>query len=393
MQKKLWSKEFVAITSSTLFSAWAHFALLPTLPLYLLETLRFSPSNVGLIIASFPASVILVRLVAGYLADNYNRYVISTISLAAITVTYGIYPLASTFLGMFLVRFFHGAMFGISTTSNVTIAVDTVPPSQMGQGVGIYALTIPAGMTLGPVFGLEILKAHGPKGMFFAILAISVLSVLGILLAKTPSGNITKRRFSFPDLFHKKAIPISLCMFFIMFAYGAIIVFVSIYAKQKGFSNIGAFFVFFAITIIASRLFAGRSFDKGHVSQLIMIGLALAAVGILWLGYAADQTQFLIAGMINGFGFGILMPTCQAAVNSMVKSTERGAANSTYLLSYDMGIGAGSLVIGFLLDKISLEAIYRYSVSLIIIAAGIFVLKAIPHYYRNRSGTMTASDN
>jgi len=336
MQKKLWSKEFVAITSSTLFSAWAHFALLPTLPLYLLETLRFSPSNVGLIIASFPASVILVRLVAGYLADNYNRYVISTISLAAITVTYGIYPLASTFLGMFLVRFFHGAMFGISTTSNVTIAVDTVPPSQMGQGVGIYALTIPAGMTLGPVFGLEILKAYGPKGMFFAILAISVLSVLGILLAKTPSGNITKRRFSFPDLFHKKAIPISLCMFFIMFAYGAIIVFVSIYAKQKGFSNIGAFFVFFAITIIASRLFAGRSFDKGHVSQLIMIGLALAAVGILWLGYAADQTQFLIAGMINGFGFGILMPTCQAAVNSMVKIHRkgRGQLHLPFILRY-----------------------------------------------------------
>jgi len=55
------------------------------------------------------------------------------------------------------------------------------------------------------------------------------------------------------------------------------------------------------------------------------------------------------------------MPTCQAAVNSMVKSGERGAANSTYLFSYDLGIGVGSLVIGFLLDKVSLEVIYRYS--------------------------------
>jgi len=111
----------------------------------------------------------------------------------------------------------------------------------------------------------------------------------------------------------------------------------------------------------------------------------LIAAGMLWLGYAMDPAHFLIAGMINGFGFGILMPTCQAAVNSMVKSGERGAANSTYLFSYDLGIGAGSLVIGFLLDKVSLEAIYRYSTFLILIAAGIFIFMAIPHYSRNRS--------
>jgi MFS family permease len=209
--------------------------------------------------------------------------------------------------------------------------------------------------------------------------------VLGALCARTPSKETARKRFSIPNLFHKKAFPISLCMFFIMIAYGAIIVFVSIYATQKDFSNVGTFFVLFAITIIVSRLFAGRLFDKGHIFKLILIGLVITAVGILWRGSAMDPVQFIIAGMINGFGFGILMPTCHAAVNSMVKSGERGAANSTYLFSYDLGIGAGSLVIGFLLDKVSLEVIYRYSTFLILIAAGIFVFMAIPHYSRNRS--------
>lgn len=384
MQKKLWSKEFVAITASNLFNAWAQFALLPTLPLYLLETLRFSYSNVGLIIAAFSASVILVRPIAGYLADNYNRFVILAISLSVITACYGIYPLACTVLSMFLIRFIHGAMFGISTSSSVTIAADIVPSSQMGQGIGVYALTIPMGMTIGPVFGLALLKGHGPNGMFFAMLGISFLSVLGVFCARAPSKPIMRKKFSLPNLFHKKAFPISLSMFFIMIAYGAIIIFVSIYAVQKGFPNVGTFFVCFAVTIFLSRLFAGRLFDKGHIFQLILAGLALTAVGILWLGYAMNPTQFLLAGMINGFGFGILMPTCQAAINSMVRSSERGAANSTYLFSYDLGIGVGSLVIGFLLDKVSLETIYRYSIFLIIISAGIFVFMSIPHYYRNR---------
>lgn len=68
---------------------------------------------------------------------------------------------------------------------------------------------------------------------------------------------------------------------------------------------------------------------------------------------------------------------------TLVKPSERGAANSTYLFSYDLGIGTISLIIGFLLDKVSLAEIYRYSAVLIILAAGIFIFKAIPHYHHN----------
>jgi len=384
MQKKLWSKEFISITASSLFNAWAFYALLPTLPLYLLETLKFSHSSVGLIIAAFSVSVILVRPVAGYLADNYNRFVVLVISLSAATVSYAVYPLTSTVAGIFMIRLIQGAMFGISTSSSVTIVVDIVPPLQMGHGIGIYALTIPLGMTIGPVFGLKIFQDYSSNMLFIAIFIISFIAILFALSAKTPLKTIIKNKFSLPNLFSLKAFPISICMFFVMIAYGAIIVFVSIYAKQKHFHNVGTFFICFSVTIFISRLFAGRLFDKGRIYQLILSSLIFIAIGILCFGYAADQIQFLIAGMINGFGFGMLMPTCQAAVNSIVKSSERGAANSTYLLSYDLGIGVGSLVIGFLLDKISLEEIYRYSIFMIIISAFVFIFIAIPHYYRNK---------
>ena len=32
------------------------------------------------------------------------------------------------------------------------------PLQDWGEGIGIYASSIPAGMTIGPMFGLEILK-------------------------------------------------------------------------------------------------------------------------------------------------------------------------------------------------------------------------------------------
>ena len=78
------------------------------------------------------------------------------------------------------------------------------------------------------------------------------------------------------------------------------------------------------------------------------------------------------------------MPTCQAAINSLVTSNERGAANSTYLLSYDLGAGVGSLLIGFLSDIVPLGKIYVYTVFLVLLSAGIFLLIAMPHYRRAR---------
>jgi MFS family permease len=384
MQEKLWSRAFVAIIVSSLFNTWAFCALLPTLPMYLLETLKMNHRSVGLIIAAFPLSVLLARPIAGYIVDNYQRSAILIISLSLVTVSYGMYPLVSTFLSLLLIRFIHGAMFGICTTSAATIVADIVPPSRIGHGIGIFALSLPIGMTIGPMFGLKLLKDLGPNGMFLGILCIAFLSTLGAFCARSPSNPLIKKRFSIQNLFHKKALPISLCMFFIMFEYGAIIVFVSIYAAQKDFTNVSTFFICFSAAIFLSRLFAGRIFDKGHILHLILLGLTLTAVGMFWLGYADNSTQFLVAGVINGFGFGILMPTCQAAINNLVTSGERGAANSTYLLSWDLGIGVGSLIIGFLFDKISLGEIYRYSTILILISTCVFVLMAIPHYHRNK---------
>ena len=384
MHKKLWSKEFIAIIASSLFMAWAFYALMPTLPLYLIKTLGISHRDAGLVIAAFSISAILVRPISGYLVDNYHRSGVLIISLSLITVGYGIYPLIGTVSALFLLRLMHGAMGGICTSSCAPIVADIVPPSQIGQGIGIYALTIPIGMTIGPWFGLELLKGQGPNAMFLGILGVSFLSLLGAFCARTPFKPVTRKKFSLAHLLHKKALPISFCMFFIMIAYGAIIVFVGIYAAQKDFSNVATFFLCFSAAIFLSRLLAGRLFDKGHLLHLILVGLALTAVGMLWLGYAGNPMQFLLAGMMSGFGFGILMPTCQAAVNSMVKSNERGTANSTYLMSYDLGVGVGSLIIGFLSDKVSLGDIYRYTVFLIVLAAGIFMLTAIPHYHRNR---------
>lgn len=386
MQNKLWSKEFTAIISATLLMAWAFYALMPTLPIYLIGNLGMTQGNVGMIMAAFSIPAILIRPLAGHILDNHPRFLVLILSLILSTAGYGFYPLVTGVAAMVFLRLVHGAIWGICSSANATIVADTVPSMRLGEGIGIFALCIPVGMTIGPMFGVEVLERYGPEAMFLSLLCVSLLSVIIITFSRTPSKTIVKTRLSFRNLLHKKSLLFSSCMFFIMIAYGAVIIFVGIYAGQRGFSNVTAFFLCFSASIFFSRLFLGRLFDKGYFVSLVLSGLILTAAGISLLGLAPGPTHFLAAGVFSGFGFGILMPTCQAAVNNLADHRERGAANSTYLASYDLGVSVGSLLIGFLADDIPLGRIYVYCSFLVLLSAAIFVFAAIPHYRRHTSG-------
>ncbi len=383
-QKKLWSKEFTAMIVSTLFMSWAFYALLPTLPIYLIKDLRIDHRSLAIIMAAFSVSAILARPISGHLLDNYRRAHIMIISLAVMTVLYGIYPLVGTGLAMLVLRLAHGALWGLSTSSSAPVVADIVPPSRLGEGIGIFATCIPIGTTVGPLFGLYLLNSRGPLVMFVAILGISFLSLASGFFTRTASKPLPKKKFSSSNLFHKKAFPISLCMFFVTCGYGAVIVFAGVYAAQRSFPNAAAYFLCFAAAIFLSRMCSGRLFDRGRFVLLIVAGHFLTAVGMLWIGYAANPVQFLLAGMVSGFGFGTLMPTSQAAINVLVGPDERGAANSTYMTSYDLGVGVASLAVSLLLSRVSLGQIYRYGALLILLSWGIFLLRAIPHFHRNK---------
>lgn len=61
-----------------------------------------------------------------------------------------------------------------------------------------------------------------------------------------------------------------------------------------------------------------------------------------------------MAGFLLGLGYGILQPLFQSFVTGTTPAPKRGAANATYLLSYDIGIGIGSLVMGVFQESIGL---------------------------------------
>ncbi|PAF17589.1 MFS transporter, partial [Shouchella clausii] len=74
-------------------------------------------------------------------------------ALLAITI---IYPLSSVVLIFLMFRFIHGLAWGWSTTVNGTAAVDVVPNSRLGEGMGYYGLSVTIGMIIAPSLGIYL---------------------------------------------------------------------------------------------------------------------------------------------------------------------------------------------------------------------------------------------
>jgi MFS family permease len=81
----------------------------------------------------------------------------------------------------------------------------------------------------------------------------------------------------------------------------------------------------------------------------------------------------MMSGMVLGFGNGIIMPTVQTMAMNMVPIERRGAANATFFSSVDLGIGAGSIALGYVAEY--------YGISMMFFICGIIILFPLMFYF------------
>ncbi|MGI6003530.1 MAG: MFS transporter [Lachnospiraceae bacterium] len=79
---------------------------------------------------------------------------------------------------------------------------------------------------------------------------------------------------------------------------------------------------------------------------------------VLLLGLVPGKATFFLAAVLAGFGFGGLEPALQSMAVAIAPPERRGAANSTFLCAYDIGIGLGGAVAGVLIDAVGYGHMY-----------------------------------
>ena len=374
---------FVLVFVASLLVFTAFYIMLPTLPVFLTRELKIEEGQTGLVLAVYTLAALLIRPFTGFMIDRFGRKWFYILSLLLFAIIFLGYPLAGAFALMLIVRFAHGLVWGVATTTGSTLIVDIVPAERRGEGIGLYGLAMTIPMALGPFTGLHLTQNNNYPLMFLCagFLAFAGFALtLFIKYPAVPDAAIIK--FSFRNLLESTSLPVTFNLLLINITYGGLVSFVSLYAIKTGIGNTGIFFIVFASGIALARIYMGKIFDRRGPKALSAGGILFLAIGHIILGLFINTTGFMIAGFLLGLGSGVVFPAFQAMVNNLVPPQRRGAANSTLFSGLDLGIGLGMLITGFLSHAIGLPHTYLIYAGLNLIALVFFLFISLTHYQK-----------
>ena len=170
--------------------------------------------------------------------------------------------------------------------------------------------------------------------------------------------------------------------------------YVAMYAEKIGITlSSGLFFTFMAFGMAVSRLFSGKQVDKGRITQIIILGLYLVCFCFFSLSLCGTLMKwnpefttviFFVIALLLGVGFGTMFPAFNSLFVNLAPNSKRGTATSTYLTSWDVGIGIGLMSGGYIAQITSFDTAYFFGALLTVISALFFKLKVTPHFERNK---------
>lgn len=190
-------------------------------------------------------------------------------------------------------------------------------------------------------------------------------------MVKTPYKPPVKREpISLDRFILLKGLPAGFSLLLLSIPYGMTTNYVAMYAKQIGITaETGFFFTLMAVGMAISRLFSGRLVDKGMITQVISAGLYLVCIcyfGLTACGWLINWNSsftiilFFLISLLLGIGFGTMFPAYNTLFVNLAPNSQRGTATSTYLTSWDVGLGIGMLSGGYIAEIASFRAAYLF---------------------------------
>ena len=327
-------------------------------------------------------ATILFRPVAGYLLDNFNRYRVYLVFLALFCLSFPAFIAFPLFGALIVVRLYMGAVYSVCGSATMTLASDVLPTRKITEGISRFAFTISIGMAVGPYVGIQVQNNMSSKASFLTIFGITVAAFICVACCRIRYPKVDRKKFSLKDSIYKPAFPFMLNMMFLMIPYGAVIAYSSILAQEKELTSfLPYFYIFLVIGMLLSKLSTQKMIDAGKHRVLVYISLIILIATMVSYLFLETGAHLLIAGFFFGVGYGILQPLFQSFVTGTTPAPKRGVANATYMLSYDIGIGIGSLLMGCLQETIGLSAGFGWT-AIAYVIGGIVYICYVDRYYQ-----------
>jgi MFS family permease len=380
VKRSLLGKDFV-FASLGYFFVFFSISAFYLFPLFL-DRFHPSKSRVGLIMGIHSVTAIAIRPLFGRILDRRggrNGAIIGL--LIMIAVMPGFYFIQGAGMLAFLLRALNGIGSGIATTAILAICSDLAPQDRMAHFLGVIGAAGIVSQAVGPTVAEEIFHRYDFSAVFhfsWIMLAAAFLCVVAIKespVAKVRTKIQLKGMAAYPFLILLiiAAMPIAHGA-----ARGTVLNFIALFGSRLGFSRVGPFFLAFSVAAVITRLGLGDISDRYGRKKIILPAALLIGLNLFWIAGAHSYWGFVMSGFVAGFGQGLIFPALSTYMIDFMGRENKGLALGLYLSLFDVGMGIGSPLFGWISDQAGYRPMYAVAGCLILVSTAMFSIKAPP---------------
>ena len=373
---RLWNRNYCKVMTANFTLFFAFYVLTPLLPLYLSEHFGATKDVIGLVLSGYTITALLFRPFSGYVVDSFPRKTVLMIAFGAFAIFFAGYLAASTLLLFMIVRTLHGGPFGALTVANSTAAIDVLPSCRRTEGIGYYGLSNNLAMAIAPTIGIFIYQLTDSFEFLFWLALI--VACVGWLVDATVTFSEketvrNKSKLSWDRFFLLRGWLIGVNMVAFGFSFGVLSNYLAIYGKEVMgiMGGTGTYFMLCSVGLILSRLQGGKALRNGRVTHNAGEGMVISLVGytlfilmptlyeLSIINYSLSiAIGYYGSALLIGLGNGHMWPAFQNMTINVATNSRRGTANSTILISWDIGMGLGILVGGIVSELLGYAAAF-----------------------------------
>ena len=390
--ERLWNSNYCKVMAANFSLFFAFYLLAPLLPIYLSENFSAGKDMIGLVLSGYTLTALLSRPFSGFMVDFFDRKRMLMFFYTLFFVFFAGYLAAGSLLCFAIVRTLHGAPFGGLTVANSTMAIDVLPSSRRNEGIGYYGLSNNLAMALAPTVGITLYNITGNFQFLFWLSFI--VAGIGLLTDSTVKHRQRpairqEQKMSLDRFFLTRGWMIAANMVFFGFCFGVLQNYLAIYSKESmGITGgTGVFFMIVSIGLMVSRLIGSRSLRKGKLAENAAHGLLFSTTGYILFVACSNPIGYYLSALLIGFGNGLIWPAFLNMIIAMATNRQRGTANSSLLVSWDVGIGLGVLIGGFLAEHWGYYFTFFMVAVVQIIGAALFMVVTKGFFMKRRLGT------
>ena len=362
----LFTRDYVLTTLGT-FSFFASFMyLLSVLPDYI-DEIGGEEWQVGLVVGAFGLLPLLMRPHVGRWCDQGKRLLMMRLATLVFALALFLMVFSQDVWSLLALRLVQGTGMALWPTPATALAAEIIPTARRGEGLGFFGMAASGAQITMPALGVVIADAWGFDAVFI-VSAVTALATLAFTIGvQEPRGAPAGAGAAPPTLFPRGAIfPMTIFLTF-TFAWSAAATFLPLLGKERDLGNVGLFFLVMGVITVLARPTAGRISDQVGRVRVAVVGLLVAAAGMLLLAQAQSGLAMLLAGGITGLGFAAVHTTMLALAIDRVRLGQRGGATAIFQVAWDLGQLIAGVGLGFVASAIDVETVFWVSGVLLLV--------------------------